>query len=351
MMILLHARPLRVLLPTTLPGLEWNPRISNTSPAARQHCTIRRKSPNSGLPIPAISGTTTMHFTQAQRLRLAVIRMSTLFKRLRGPPCGTLRTSSFKAAAAWPWTWTWCCLQKATNLSEFFFRTTLKGRRDRLDVGLLCTAAPEPGRVAPLPKNLVATNPQRVPNPKFVLPGEVAKATARTAQKYALLSSFNGPTTCRWPNCSSSRVFKDKYTLNEHLTNIHITPLCCSITGCSVGPFGKKSDLNRHISTIHGKSGFFCPIESYESKTTRFARKDKLVKHMREEHDNVRCSLNHCGTVILDGQQEFHAEGSTTSPCQSAQDESNHCFKLSIIGTNLFDQSHFSSSGSRHLSN
>lgn len=40
--------------------------------------------------------------------------------------------------------------------------------------------------------------------------------------------------------------------------------------------------------------------------TTGFPRKDKLVKHMREEHDNVRCSLNHCGAVILDGQQEAH---------------------------------------------
>ncbi|PMD21372.1 hypothetical protein NA56DRAFT_125613 [Hyaloscypha hepaticicola] len=40
--------------------------------------------------------------------------------------------------------------------------------------------------------------------------------------------------------------------------------------------------------------------------TTGFPRKDKLVKHMREVHDNVRCSLNHCGAVILDGQQEAH---------------------------------------------
>jgi hypothetical protein len=27
---------------------------------------------------------------------------------------------------------------------------------------------------------------------------------------------------------------------------------------------------------------------------------------MREEHDNVRCSLNHCGASILDGEQESH---------------------------------------------
>jgi hypothetical protein len=27
---------------------------------------------------------------------------------------------------------------------------------------------------------------------------------------------------------------------------------------------------------------------------------------MREEHDNVRCTLNHCGASILDGEQESH---------------------------------------------
>lgn len=143
----------------------------------------------------------------------------------------------------------------------------------------------------------------------YVLRADGAEAKQDlTIHKNILLQSWKGPTTCDWSNCSSSRVFKDKYTLNEHLTNIHVTPLCCSITGCSVGPFGKKSDLNRHTATIHGKTAFFCPIESCESKSTGFPRKDKLVKHMREEHDNVRCSLNHCGAVILDGQQEEHIQ-------------------------------------------
>jgi hypothetical protein len=27
---------------------------------------------------------------------------------------------------------------------------------------------------------------------------------------------------------------------------------------------------------------------------------------MKEEHDNVRCTLNHCGASILDGEQESH---------------------------------------------
>lgn len=195
---------------------------------------------------------------------------------------------------------------------SFFFRTTLNGRR--INSVLTCklppcppigaTAPPEPAHGRSTTENLVATNPQRVPNPNFLIPGGVAEA--RGHHKDALLSSFSGPTTCRWPNCSSLRVFKDRYTLSEHITNIHVSPLCCSITGCSVGPFGKRSDVNRHVASIHSKSGFFCPIESCQSMTTGFPRKDKLVKHMREVHDNVRCSLNHCGAVILDGQQEAH---------------------------------------------
>jgi hypothetical protein len=186
---------------------------------------------------------------------------------------------------------------------SFFFRTTLNGRRGNL-------------RVGPTTENFITTYPQRViryewascPGGYCVLPGEEAARNHLTIHKTALLQSWNGLTTCGWPKCSSSRVFKDKCALNEHITNIHVTPLCCSIAGCSVGPFGKKSDLNRHIAAIHGKPGFFCPVESCESRTAGFPRKDKLVKHMRDEHDNVRCSLNHCGAIILDGQQEAHVQ-------------------------------------------
>lgn len=198
---------------------------------------------------------------------------------------------------------------------SFFFRITLTGRRVKSS-HKRASAAPELAHDQSATKDSATTFPQRViscgwkscASGHYVLRGNWAEAKHLTTHKNELLQSWNGPTTCDWPNCSSSRVFKDKYTLNEHLTNIHVTPLCCSITGCSVGPFGKKSDLNRHISAIHGKSSFFCPIESCESKTTGFPRKDKLVKHMREEHDNVRCSLNHCGTVILDGQQDVHIQ-------------------------------------------
>ena len=63
------------------------------------------------------------------------------------------------------------------------------------------------------------------------------------------------------------------------------------------------------ISLLYnGGSRYLCTVESCESSTIGFARKDKLVKHMREKHDNVRCSLNHCGSVLLDGEQESHLQ-------------------------------------------
>jgi len=126
-----------------------------------------------------------------------------------------------------------------------------------------------------------------------------------------LLQSWKGPTTCGWPKCSSSRVFKEKYLLRRHLQNIHVDPLRCQIAGCSYSdPFDKQHDLNRHVKSIHETSRFLCPIESCDSNTIGFSRKDKLVKHMREEHDNVRCLLNHCGASIPDGQQDSHLQNS-----------------------------------------
>ncbi|PMD47953.1 hypothetical protein L207DRAFT_506865 [Hyaloscypha variabilis F] len=125
----------------------------------------------------------------------------------------------------------------------------------------------------------------------------------------ALLQSWKGPTTCSWPKCSSSRVFKEKYLLRRHLQNIHVEPLRCPIKGCSYSdPFDKQHDLNRHVKSIHETSRFLCPIESCDSNTIGFSRKDKLVKHMREEHDNdshlqdshgdYECALMACSDAL-----------------------------------------------------
>jgi hypothetical protein len=126
------------------------------------------------------------------------------------------------------------------------------------------------------------------------------------SHRNAMLESWDGPTKCSWPNCSST-LFKEKYLLNRHLRNIHVTPLRCSVVGCSrIQPFGKESDLKRHVKEIHETLRMVCPVESCESSSIGFARKYNLDKHMREEHENVRCTLNHCGASILDGEQESH---------------------------------------------
>jgi hypothetical protein len=51
-----------------------------------------------------------------------------------------------------------------------------------------------------------------------------------------------------------------------------------------------------------------CPVESCDTKTNGFARKDKLLKHIREQHDNLRCPYNHCYAVILATDQDTHLQ-------------------------------------------
>jgi hypothetical protein len=148
----------------------------------------------------------------------------------------------------------------------------------------------------------------RCPWPSCVVDNSESRAHLKSHQN-TLLCAWIGPVKCSWPKCSSKVVFKHKYLLKAHLANIHVAPLHCTVTGCAYAePFGKKYDLHRHISAVHGDSRYLCTVESCESSTIGFARKDKLVKHMREKHDNVRCSLNHCGSVLLDGEQESHLQ-------------------------------------------
>lgn len=125
-----------------------------------------------------------------------------------------------------------------------------------------------------------------------------------------LLGAWNGPTKCSWPQCSAKATFKYRNNWKAHLNNIHIKPLLCPVSGCNyTKPFGKNCDLTRHISTIHEQNQKHnCPIASCEASTTSFARKDKLLKHIREEHHTVRCLLNHCGSIVLDGDQEAHLQ-------------------------------------------
>lgn len=123
-----------------------------------------------------------------------------------------------------------------------------------------------------------------------------------------MLSGWSGASKCLWPKCSSNATFKTRSSLRTHLSNIHVTPLVCTHPQCSYKkPFGKQYELDRHISTAHGKThSHKCPIDTCEASVTGFPRKDKLVKHLREQHEKVRCPYNHCSAVVVATQEEEH---------------------------------------------
>lgn len=87
-----------------------------------------------------------------------------------------------------------------------------------------------------------------------------------------------------------------------------MNPLVCTYPQCTrTDPFGKQCDLRRHIETVHEtSSNHICPVESCEANIKGFARKDKLLNHIREVHDNFRCPYNHCYATVLEMEQEAH---------------------------------------------
>src|SRR6266536_2620052 len=125
-----------------------------------------------------------------------------------------------------------------------------------------------------------------------------------------MFRQWSGASKCSWPKCSSKATFKFPKLLKTHISNIHINPLVCTVPQCSyTKPFGKQYELDRHISTVHGEArNHRCPIESCEAGITGFARKDKLLNHMREQHDNLRCPYNHCSATVLKTQEESHLQ-------------------------------------------
>jgi hypothetical protein len=178
--------------------------------------------------------------------------------------------------------------------------TPPKPENDRSGAEISAPAGPQPVVRCPWP-SCVADNSRAQ--------DEIEAKVHFESHQNELLQSWNGPIKCSWPNCSSRRVFKEKYLFNNHLTNIHVTPLRCYVAGCThLEPFGKQSDLDRHVDNIHDGSRVYCSVSTCESSIIGFPRKYNLDKHMREEHDNVKCSLNHCGAVILDGEQESHIQ-------------------------------------------
>jgi len=121
-----------------------------------------------------------------------------------------------------------------------------------------------------------------------------------------LLAAWAVPTNCSWPRSPSKGIFTDRGGLRRHITNIHVQPLLCNIEDCKhIKPFGTHYDLNRHISTMHQKlQEHKCSVHSCDASTTGFARKDKLLQHIREKHPNVRCSLSHYRAIVLAGDEE-----------------------------------------------
>ncbi len=123
---------------------------------------------------------------------------------------------------------------------------------------------------------------------------------------------WSGARKCDLLNCPSNATFKSPSHLKTHILNIHINPLVCTHSGCSyIKPFGKQYELARHVSTAHGDVRIHkCPVESCEANLAGFARKDKLLKHLREEHDNLKCPYNHCSATVHESQQKSHLDQS-----------------------------------------
>jgi hypothetical protein len=124
------------------------------------------------------------------------------------------------------------------------------------------------------------------------------------------MTTWLGPTKCDWPNCTSKATFKTPASLNTHTTNIHTTPLICSVPQCSYKkPFGKNYELQRHIETIHGnETPHKCPVKDCEQHASGFSRKDKLKKHMREQHTLLKCPYNHCAAEVVEEETKLHVQ-------------------------------------------
>lgn len=118
------------------------------------------------------------------------------------------------------------------------------------------------------------------------------------------------PYKCTEANCRSKALYKTLSQFRQHVRNIHQEPLLCTVLGCThKRPFGKQADLNRHVTSKHETTiSFFCDDESCPAHIDGFKRKDKLLKHLREDHPQVQCTQTHCSATVADFQQQSHME-------------------------------------------
>ncbi|TVY57241.1 hypothetical protein LCER1_G003502 [Lachnellula cervina] len=107
----------------------------------------------------------------------------------------------------------------------------------------------------------------------------------------------NSSNSCTWPGCLKSKLDTHQ-KLKTHVTNIHIDPFRCIVTGCKrTEPFGRKGDLERHMASVHQHGRTWkCAEKGCKRHTNGFPRKDKLTEHKRAtgHGGGIRCSYNHC---------------------------------------------------------
>ena len=112
------------------------------------------------------------------------------------------------------------------------------------------------------------------------------------------------PLVC--PELACLRTFGRPDKLQEHIRNIHQTPLLCTRPGCTNRkPFGRQSDLNRHAQVVH-KEGptYSCPFEHCPRS---YQRNDKLNDHLKARHPWARCPVADCGATVVDHPAEHEA--------------------------------------------
>lgn len=104
----------------------------------------------------------------------------------------------------------------------------------------------------------------------------------------------DGGIKCTWNGCMTKAKYKSEKLFEQHLVNIHINPLVCTVKHCRhTKPFRANHDLQRHIATAHaGTSKYRCPFSFCAGKP--FPRKDKWIKHLHDHHDTEPCPYAHC---------------------------------------------------------
>ncbi|KAM3065083.1 hypothetical protein ACMFMF_011391 [Clarireedia jacksonii] len=241
------------------------------------------------------------------------------------------------------------------------------------------------------------TTPNNSPNHSFqctftscsepLHPTSSALAHHHRRHAKSLLHSFPSPSSssskttssssiavrCPWPSCTSRAKFSNAKQLSIHLTNIHVTPLVCETRGCGYQkPFRNKHDLERHKRTQHVKArDHMCPWEECRGKESEaeggesgkgvgFARKDKLLCHIREVHMNGNgkttkvgeeeagqpqmCPIAHC-SVLVGGEEAQNKEKKKSRETILEHMKRNHGAYECGLGRCAGRQSQFSESG------